>query len=97
MVEGKYRKIVNIAPKVIALLEKTQREHEFFGLPLNVYSVLQAYYGYSMGALGEFAEGEQLCEKALSFAHKINHLFSIGIAELCMGFYSILRETGKML
>ena len=43
MVEGNYREIANIAPKVIALLEKTQREHEFFGLPPNAYSVAQGF------------------------------------------------------
>ena len=85
--EGEFRKIVNMAPRIIDSLEKTQREHEFFGMAINVYSTLQGCYGFSMGALGEFAEGEQLCEKALSFAHKINHLLSIGVAEF---FYAFL-------
>jgi tetratricopeptide (TPR) repeat protein len=88
--EGEFRKIVNIAPRVINLLEKTQREHEFFGMPVNVYMALQAWSGWSMGNLGEFTKGKQLCEKALSFAHKINHVFSIGIAEL---LYGLLLES----
>ena len=93
--EGEYRRIVNIAPKVIKSLEKIQREDEFFGLPINIYSALQAVYGYSLGILGEFTKGEQLCEKALSFANKINHLFSIGSAEHRYGFLFVFKGDGK--
>ncbi len=94
-VEGNYKGIANIASKVIALLEKTQREHEFFGLPLNIFSEVQVFHGTSMGALGEFTEGERLCEKALSFAHQINHLFSMGMAELEYGSLFIFKGDGK--
>jgi len=93
--EGEYRRIVNIAPKVIKSLEKIQREDEFFGLPINIYSALQAVYGYSLGILGEFTKGEQLCEKALSFANKINHLLSIGSAEHRYGFLFVFKGDGK--
>jgi class 3 adenylate cyclase/energy-coupling factor transporter ATP-binding protein EcfA2 len=88
--EGEFRKIVNIAPRVIDSLEKTQREHEFFGVPGNAYAMLQVYYGCSLGILGKFTKGEQLCEKALSFAHKINHSLSIGVVEM---FYGLLFGT----
>jgi len=93
--EGEFRKIVNIAPKVIDSLEKNQREHEFFGVAANVYSTLQALYGCGLGLLGKLAEGESLCEKALSFAHKINHLISIGVAELVYGFLLVFKGDGK--
>ena len=92
---GEFRKIVNVAPRVINLLEKTRREHEFFGSPANIYSALQSMYGYSLGFLGEFTKGEQTCEKALSFAHKINHLYSIGIAELNYGILFSIKGDGK--
>jgi class 3 adenylate cyclase/tetratricopeptide (TPR) repeat protein len=93
--EGEFRKIVNIAPRIINSLEKTQREHEFFGLSVNAYSTLQALYGCSLGFLGGFAEGEQLCEKALSFADKINHLFTIGMVELFYGTLFMTKSDGK--
>jgi class 3 adenylate cyclase/tetratricopeptide (TPR) repeat protein len=93
--EGEYRKIVNIAPKVIESLEKTQREDEFFGLPTNIYSPLQGIYGYSLGSLGDFAKGEQLGEKGLSFANKINHPFSIGLAEIYYGILFTVKGDGK--
>jgi class 3 adenylate cyclase len=92
---GEFRKIVNIAPRVIDSLEKTQREHEFFGVPVNIYSTLQAICGDSFGFLGKFTKGEHLCEKALSFANKINHLFSIGMAELNYGGLFTVKEDGE--
>jgi len=93
--EGEYRKVVNVAPTVINSLEKTQREHDFFGSPVNIYSALESLYGCSMGGLGEFDEGERLCEKGLSFAHKINHLVSIGSAEIWFGTLFIFKGDGK--
>jgi class 3 adenylate cyclase/tetratricopeptide (TPR) repeat protein len=93
--EGEFRKIVNIAPRVIDSLERTQREHEFFGSTANLYSLLQSFHGYSLGFLGEFKKGEQLCEKALSFAHKTNHLFSIGTVELFYGNLFSMKGDGE--
>jgi tetratricopeptide (TPR) repeat protein len=92
--EGEFRKIVNVAPRVIHLLEKTQREHDFFGMIVNVYSALQYFYGLSLGYLGEFRKGEQQCEKGLSSAHKINHLPSIGVAEHVYGYLLACKGDG---
>jgi hypothetical protein len=93
--EGEFRKVVKTAPRVIDSLEKTQRDHEFFGSPANVYSALQFHYGCSLGLLGDFVKGEQLCEKALSFANKINHLYSIGMAELFYGTLFAVEGDGE--
>jgi tetratricopeptide (TPR) repeat protein len=92
--EGEFRKIVNIAPRIIDLLEKTHREHEFFGVPMNVYAALQGGYGYALGILGDFTKGEQLCEKALSFAHKVNHLPTIALAEFSYGGLLTVKGDG---
>jgi tetratricopeptide (TPR) repeat protein len=93
--EGEFRKVANVAPRVIDLIEKTQREHEFFGYALNIYSLLQGIYGVSLGLLGEFTKGEQLCEKALSYAHKIDHLITIGTAEYLYGFLFVSKGDGE--
>jgi tetratricopeptide (TPR) repeat protein len=92
---GEFRKVVNTAPRVIDSLEKTQRELEFFGSPASVYSALQFHYGCSLGLLGDFVKGEQACEKALSFANKINHLYSIGMAEYLYGALFTVKGDGK--
>jgi tetratricopeptide (TPR) repeat protein len=93
--EGEHRKIVTIAPKVITLLEKTHRESEFFGFLSNPYSQLQGQYGRGLAALGEFRAGEQLLEKALSFAQKSNHFFSIGIVENLYGDLFLFKGEGE--
>ena len=95
LLEGDYKEVLNITPKVIALLERTRKEHELFGLPLNAYSLLQVFLGASMGILGKFTEGELLCKKALSFAHKMNHPFSIGVVELHYGHLYYYKGDGR--
>ena len=46
---GEYYKIVDMAPDVIDLIEKAERESDFFSLGMNPYSVLCTYCGKSMG------------------------------------------------
>jgi tetratricopeptide (TPR) repeat protein len=88
MIEGNFSRICQLAPKVIALIEKTHTEHEQFGRPSNIYSQLHGYYGVSLGAMGKFAEGKRLLEKGLSFAREINNLISIAYIEMWYGrFY----------
>jgi class 3 adenylate cyclase/tetratricopeptide (TPR) repeat protein len=93
--EGDYKKRVSLLPKVIALLEKTHRESEFFGLTANPYSIMHAWYGESLAALGEFRAGGELLEKALSLAHTLKHLYTIGVVEFLYGFLFVLKGDGE--
>jgi hypothetical protein len=93
--DGSFAKIPDVAPHVIALLEKSHREHDSFGLEVSPYAALQAFYGLSLGALGKFAEGERSCEKALSLARDINHLYSIGVAEYLYGALFSYKGDGE--
>jgi len=95
IIEGEFIKINNIAPKVIALLEKTQRENEFFGMHGHPYSILHVFYGCSMGATGEIMKGEQLCERGVASAHRTNHPYSIGLAYANYGNLCILKWDGE--
>ncbi len=64
MMAGEYLKAAEVILKVIALLEKTQRESESFGRGFNVYSVLLGYYGQVVGWLGEFqGRASPVCER----------------------------------
>jgi tetratricopeptide (TPR) repeat protein len=94
-VAGEYRKVVQITPRVLALVEKTEVHVELFGMPIDLRSILYANYGHGLGYLGKFAEGEQACEKALSFAHEANNLFSIAIAEFLYGCFFSPKGDGK--
>jgi tetratricopeptide (TPR) repeat protein len=83
---GEYVKVTDIASKVIALLEKSQRQADFFGRPYNVYSFLHAEHATCSWRLGNFKEGEALFEKGLDFALKIKDIFSLAVSELHHGF-----------
>ena len=84
-VAGEYRKVVQITPRILALLEKPGVQAEFYGMPIDLRSILYANFGHGLGYVGEFAEGEQACEKALSFAQESDSLYSLSIAEFLYG------------
>jgi tetratricopeptide (TPR) repeat protein len=92
---GEFLRTAEVAPKVIALLEKTQRESEFFFPPFCIYSSLLAMYGAAMGNLGDFEAGEALCGKGLRFATEMDDLYSIGWVEVQYGILFNGRGDGK--
>lgn len=92
---GEFLKVAEVAPKVIALLEKTGRESDFYVSPFNVYSALLALHGLAMGWTGDFDQGQTLCEKALHFALQIDDLYSAGWAEVMYSYLLIGRGDGK--
>lgn len=95
-ISGQYLKLTDVAPKVIALLEKTRKEHESFGTGLNVYSVLYSFYGvYMLYYLGNLEEAKPLFEKGLRFASKINDRTSLGLIEYNYGMSFLIRGDGK--
>jgi tetratricopeptide (TPR) repeat protein len=94
-ITGEFFKIVEAVPQVLSLLEETHTESESFGTPQNTYSSLLALCGFAMGFLGNFEEGEALCEKGLRFAHKINNLYSLAPIEFFYGWLYVAKGDGK--
>jgi class 3 adenylate cyclase/tetratricopeptide (TPR) repeat protein len=93
---GKLTKALDIAPKVTNLLEKTQRQSEFFGTPICIYALLQATHGLSTGAaVGAFQQGENLLEKALSFSVELDEPFTLGSVEYNYGLLYALKGDGE--
>jgi class 3 adenylate cyclase/tetratricopeptide (TPR) repeat protein len=88
-------KVTEAAPRVIALLEKTRRESEYFGKGMNPYSVICANYGHALAWMGNFTEGDAWCEKALHFALELNDLSTIANAEMMYGFVFFHRGDGR--
>ena len=84
---GLYRKIIDLVPDVVDLLEKTGKDSELFSMPMPPYTVLCSYCGTSMGYCGDFDEGKTLLEKALRNASETNSLFALGTAELLNGSF----------
>jgi class 3 adenylate cyclase/tetratricopeptide (TPR) repeat protein/energy-coupling factor transporter ATP-binding protein EcfA2 len=93
-IAGEYRKIVDIAPRVIFLLKKTQTENEVSGTSVDLYS-LQGLYGHALGYVGRFVEGERVCEEALSLAQRTNNFYTIGYAEFMYGCLFLCKGDGK--
>ncbi|MCK4823380.1 hypothetical protein KA005_46940, partial [bacterium] len=91
---GEYLKVVDIVPKVLPLLEATKRESEIFIAGFNAYSVLFAYYGHSMGWLGNFEEGKNLLEKSLKLSLEIDDLFGLAVTSLLYGQVLFMKGEG---
>jgi tetratricopeptide (TPR) repeat protein len=94
-IRGEYFKILDIIPKVLALIEKTDTKLEFFGKPSNCYSMFHAWYGFCLGACGEFTKGKQFLDKSLSLSLSLNHPYTIGMVECFHGWYFSMMGDGK--
>jgi len=91
---GEFQKLVDVAPKAIDLLEKTQRECDFFGAPFNSYSLICAYYGLSLSMLGNFEKAATIFEKSFHVGLSINHFSTIGTAESMHGLAFVAKGDG---
>jgi class 3 adenylate cyclase/tetratricopeptide (TPR) repeat protein len=92
---GEYRKIVQIAPRIMALLQKTSEKLEFLGTPVDLRPGLHGLYGHALGYLGKFAQGEEACEKAISLAQEGDNLYSIANVEFFYGCMFIPKGDGE--
>jgi len=90
-----YYKVEEIVHEVIALLEKTKRESESFGTPLNIYSYLCSMYGQSLVFTGNLEKGRIFIEKAHDFAFESNNIFNLGVSQYHYGSYYIYKGDGK--
>jgi tetratricopeptide (TPR) repeat protein len=80
-----------MAPEVIELIEKTERESDFFSQGVNPYSLLCSYCGQAMGLLGAFDEGKIFLEKGLRNASETNDLINLGNGELLYGYICLVK------
>jgi class 3 adenylate cyclase/tetratricopeptide (TPR) repeat protein len=92
---GEYRKIAKAAPKVISLLENKPEKFDFFDTPVDLHPLLLALYGHALSYLGEFAQGERECEKALSLAQEGDNPYSLGWVEFLYGCQYIPKGDGE--
>jgi class 3 adenylate cyclase/tetratricopeptide (TPR) repeat protein len=92
---GEFFKVINVAPVILDLLEKTHRELDFFGSRYNVYSGLSAYYGLALGMVGDFAEGKIVLDKGLRCSLEVNSAYSLGWLEFCYGAFLMCLGDGE--
>jgi class 3 adenylate cyclase/tetratricopeptide (TPR) repeat protein len=93
-IAGRHVKIVEVAPRVLSLLEKNARESDSFGGPLNLYSALSAYYALSLGILGDFTKAESCCQRAIRTAHDLSNPYNLATAETIYGFICLDKGDG---
>ncbi|HEA69349.1 MAG TPA: guanylate cyclase [Desulfobacterales bacterium] len=92
---GKCSSVIDLAPKIIALIEKTERQSESFENPYNLYSVIHAWYANCSAMLGNFEEAISLIEKGFNFALEIKNLGALAVLELQYGWLLNFRGDGK--
>ncbi len=89
-------RVVEVATKVIALLESTHRELDFLGYGIiNLYSALLASHGNALAWMGDFKEGQAQCERALRFAVKINDVGTMGLVEYWCAWSYMFQGDGR--
>jgi tetratricopeptide (TPR) repeat protein len=95
---GEVSKICEVAPKCIELIERTGTQLELFGRPYNIYPVLRAAYGSSMGVMGNFGAGERILEDCREFARQISSPYTLALIETYHGaFYSYKGDNEKIV
>jgi len=82
---GRNYKIVDKAPGILDLIEKTQRESDLFTGSVNSYCALCAYCGLSMGNLGNFKEGKIFLEKGLRIQEDNGIELNLSVHQLLLG------------
>jgi tetratricopeptide (TPR) repeat protein len=93
---GEDYKILELLPPFIDLLEKTDKDLITFGRAAATYPISCALYGFSIGALGNFEQGEVICEKGLSFAREKGHLRTLGLTEIYYGILYMLKGDANL-
>jgi len=88
---GEFYKIVDMAPAVIDLIEKAERESDLFSLGGNPYSILCSYCGNGLGVLGAFDEGKVFLKKGLRNAARMNDLVALGLVEIQYGHFYLAK------
>ncbi|MFC1886397.1 adenylate/guanylate cyclase domain-containing protein [Thermodesulfobacteriota bacterium] len=92
---GQSLKIVDIAPKVLSMIESANKESEYFATAIIPYPILCASYGFNLGYQGNFEKGEIFCEKGLRIATEVGDLATLGVLEWPYGFFYFVRGDGK--
>jgi len=76
---GDYSRVVDVAERVLRLIEEYHRERDRFGRNYAAYPLLCGWCGIGLGFLGDFKEGREILEKGRRNALKIDDKFGMGM------------------
>ncbi len=91
---GDFRKVVEIAPRMIKMLKDMGKEKETFGRGYNIYSTFFAFHGYSLAFMGKFGAGRAQFDRGVNFALSVNNLYSLGLIECLYGYLYVIEGDG---
>ena len=60
---GEFLKIVDVAPRVLSLLEHAGKHADCFDRGYNVYTALSAFYAFATGYMGNLTEAKHFPER----------------------------------
>ncbi len=92
---GDFTKVIEIAPRMITMLETMGKTRETFGRGYNIYSTFFAFHGYSLAFTGKFQRGREQFEKGLNFALSVSNLYSLGLIECLFGYLYVIEGDGE--
>jgi class 3 adenylate cyclase/tetratricopeptide (TPR) repeat protein len=96
LVSGDWQRINHVAPTIIGLIEQSGKQAEFFDKHICPYVWVLGLWAFSLGAYGDFDQGERLLEKGLSFAEKIGHKATVGVAHYGYGYLLASKGEGQV-
>jgi len=97
MGQGLFYKFMNIVPDVLHVLEEKKMYFDFLFRAIAVYPSLCSLYGFALGALGKFDEGEVFCQKGLHTAARIGELRTLALIEFNTGWFYYAKGDGKLV
>jgi tetratricopeptide (TPR) repeat protein len=92
---GEFLKIVDVAPRVLSLLERAGKQAECFDRGYNVYTALSAFYAFATGYMGNYAEARTVLQRGIDAALRIENLYSLGLSETLYGYLFCHQGDGK--
>ena len=92
---GEFLKIVDVAPRVLSLLELAGRHADCFDRGYNVYTALSAFYAFATGYMGNFTEAKSVFQKGIAAAEQIENLYGLGLGETLYGYLFCHQGDGK--
>ncbi len=93
---GKFRETIQVATRIVDAVENAGRESDYFGGMTNIYSVIKAFVGYSMGVMGDFTNGLAVCENALAGAVRSAGPETTGVCEVQLGSLHLLKGSHEL-
>jgi len=91
---GDHMRTVKVMAEVIYIIETNERQSDFFGGPINVYSALHSLSGLSLGWIGKFKRACLLCEKGNHSATVVNDARTLGMCHYLHGI--VLGFKGEL-